>query len=575
MRIRHLLGSHVYLACFSVFLFIGMTVASGAFAAEEKEDFSAKPWALREHYIFSFDAANTRCLYGSDNAEWSIEFEGIGPFVDKARASITFADGTELSLTEFDKAEADREHFDTPMGAGNHFCAQFPEQDGIKVRHMMSVHREYPFLIIRMEVTNAGEEPVEIRALNPVIFGPGCLKNPSGKMESVIRRVDMRGGFATFDRGAASSLALFRDPEHDQTIALGVLPLNMARSAIDLDPYDGSWQGRLTSVFDPPLKVAPGKSISADPVFITFSVPKPEEVETYFTWTRSKLPRPSTLPDAPRFWCTVDEDAGADALYAAAQRWLTAGVRHALVPAAWEARPGSLEGARPRYPKNIKTVADTLAGMQVKPGITVDPLASIKGGEAFAATVGGQTWLNVGHPEGRAQAVSNMREVVSWGFKFFVVSKSAIPAEVLQAFNMTRVQADALALEVMAEAAGNMPVFPSAATTLTDNLEDWLEAAGCTSRLWEYQVAAGPVRFDTSGIRELSEELRTVMAFFGGPIELFGLPHRNLAPQIAGIDHRVAQPVDILKPAPTKWLVADEDSGNGEKVLVTFPKTGS
>ncbi|MEA3366461.1 MAG: hypothetical protein U9Q79_12545 [Candidatus Hydrogenedentes bacterium] len=552
----------------------GITSAP-AFAAGEKEDFSAKPWALREHYIFSFDTAKARCLYGSDNAEWSIEFDGIGTFVDKARASITFGDGAELSLTEFDKAEADREHFDTSMGSGNHFCADFPQRDGIKVRHMMSVHNDYPFLIIRMDVTNVGEEPIEIRALSPAIFGSGCLKNPSAKMENVIRRVDMRGGFATFDRGAASSLALFRDPENERTIALGVLPLNIARSTINLDPYKGSWQGKIVSVFDPPVTLEPGKTLSADPVFMTFSVPKPEEVETYFTWTRSNLPRPDMLPDAPRFWCTVNEDAGADALYASAAKWANAGVRHALVPAAWESRPGSLEGARPRYPKNIKTVADTLAGMQVIPGITVDPLASTKGGEAFAVTVGGQTWLNLTHAEGRAQAISNMREVVSWGFKFFVVPKSLIPDEALRTFNMTRTQADALALEVLAEAAGEMPVFPSAATTLTDNLEDWLEAAGCTSRLWEYHIAAGPVRLDTSGVRGLSEDVRTAMAFFGGPIELLGLPHRELASHMVGIDHCGAQPVDILKRAPTQWLVADENSDNGEKVLVTFPKTGS
>lgn len=554
--------------------FAGIT-SMPAFAAEEKEDFSAKPWALRDHFVFSFERTKARCLYGSDNAEWTIEFEGSGEFVDKAGASITLGDGAELSLTDFGKGEADREHFDTPMGSGNHFCADLPEQDGIKVRHMMSVHNDYPFLIIRMGVTNVGEKPIDIRELSPAIFGPGCLKNPGGNMESVIRRIDMRGGFATFDRHARSSLALFRDPENDRTIALGVLPLNIARSGINLESADGSWQGRIASVFDPPVTLEPGKGLSADPLFVTFSVPEPEEVETYFTWTRSKLPGPEMVSGTPRFWCTVDEEAGADALYAAAKKWSDAGVRHALVPAGWESRPGSLEGARSRYPKNIKTVAATLAGMRMIPGITVDPLAAIEGVEPYAVTMGGQTWLNLAHPEGRAQAISNMGRLVSGGFQFFVVQESPVPDEVLRAFNMTRPQADALALEVMAEAAGEMPVVPSAAETLSDNLGDWLEAAGCTSRLWEYRIPAGPVRLDTSGIRELSDDVRTVMSFFGGPIELLGMPHRTLAPQMVGITHRVAQPVDVLKRAPTTWLVAEEDAGNVEKVKVTFPRTGS
>ncbi|HQM48630.1 MAG TPA: hypothetical protein PLJ71_08065 [Candidatus Hydrogenedentes bacterium] len=550
-------------------------VALPAFAAAEKEDFSAKPWDLREHYIFSFDQANARFLYGSDNAEWSIEFEGIGTFIDKARASITFADGAETRLVDFDKGEADREHFDTPMGSGNHFCADLPERNGIKVRHMVSVHNEYPFLIIRMEVTNTGQAPIEIAKMSPAIFGPDCIKNVSGQMQAAIRRIDMRAGYAVFDRGAKSSLALFHDPAKEKTIGLGVLPLNIARSGINLEPYGGSWQGDIASVFEPPVKLEPGKSLSADPVFVTFSVPKPEEVETYFTWTRSNLPRPSTQPDAPRCWCTVEEDSGADALYAAAAKWAEAGVRYALVPAAWESRPGSLEGARPRYPKTMQTVAAALGAMEMAPGITVEPLAATKGGEAFSAAMAGQTWLNLSHPEGRAQAVANMRQVAGWGFKFFVVQKSPIPDEVLRAFNMTRAQADALAHEVVAEAAGDLPVFPSSATALKDGLEDWLEAAGCTSRLWEYQIAAGPVRFDTSGVRSLSPDVCTVMAFFGGPIELLGLPHRELVPQIAAIKHQVAQPVDIMQRSPRTWLVAGDEAGKGERTQVTFPKSSS
>jgi hypothetical protein len=547
--------------------------AAPAFAGEEQQDFSAMPWALRDHYVISFSEKQAEFLYGSDNAQWSIEFEGDGEFVDKAGASLTLADGTEVSLTEFGRGKSDREKFTTAMGPGNHFSADLPAKDGIKVRHRISVHREYPFLIIRMELTNQREEPLEIREMSPVIFGPGCLKNVSGGMESVIRRVDMRGGYALFDPDAKSSLAFFHDAGSERTIALGVLPLNVARCGINLQPYEGSWQGEIASVFDPPLKLAPGETVSADPVFITFSVPKPEEVETYFTWTQSNLKRPGTTPDAPRSWCTVDEDGGASDLYRTAEKWAEAGVLHALVPAAWESRPGSLEGARPRYPQNMGSVASTLAGMKIKPGITVDPLAATEGAEAYAASMGGQTWLNLSHPEGRAGAVANMRRLAGWGFKFFVVQESLIPDEVLKAFDMTRVQADALALEVMAEAAGDLPVFPSAAATLKADLDTWLEAAACTSRLWEYQIAAGPVRFDASGVRDVSQDVRTVMTFYGGPIEVVGTPHRDLVGQVAGMKHRIAQPIDVMQRAPRTWRVAEEDTTTGEKTVMTFPKS--
>ena len=60
-----------------------------ATAGEEKQDFSALPWALRDHYVFSFDENRAQFLYATDNAEWTIQFEGLGEFIEKARASIT------------------------------------------------------------------------------------------------------------------------------------------------------------------------------------------------------------------------------------------------------------------------------------------------------------------------------------------------------------------------------------------------------------------------------------------------------------------------------------------------------
>ena len=75
--------------------------------------------------------------------------------------------------------------------------------------------------------------------------------------------------------------------------------------------------------------------------------------------------------------------------------------------------------------------------------------------------------------------------------------------------------------------------------------------------------------------RKLSDEVCTVMAFFGGPIELVGAPHRDLASQIAGIKRRVAQPVDIMQRAPRTWLVSNGESGSGEKTQMTFSAPAS
>ena len=360
-----------------------------ATAGEEKQDFSALPWALRDHYVFSFDENRAQFLYATDNAEWTIQFEGLGEFIEKARASITLGDDTVIPLADLDKGAADRERADTPMGGCSDFRSDFPERNGLKVLHRVSVQNEYPFLVVRMEVTNAGQTPLEIKKMSPAIFGPGCMKNVSGKMESAIRRLDMRAGYAAFDRTAKSSLAFFRDPANDRTIALGVVPLNIARSGINLEPFEGTWQGEIASVYDPPVRLEPGASLAADPVFITFSVPKPEDVETYFTGCAANSPAPPRCgrPGSG----TVEDDAGAGPCTRAGK--CRRGVKHALVPGTW--RSGRWK-ERPRYPKSIQSVAAALAGRD-DAGHQVDPPATTEGGEAFAASMG-QMWLSLSHP---------------------------------------------------------------------------------------------------------------------------------------------------------------------------------
>jgi len=288
------------------------------------------------------------------------------------------------------------------------------------------------------------------------------------------------------------------------------------------------------------------------------------------------------LPDgAPLSWATTGADCSEADLYALAQAWAAAQVKHVLVPYGWEGRPGSFEGATPRFPKSMDKVAEKLRGLGVKPGLTVDPLLTSENNANFtAATADGRRWINLGKPEGRQKAVDTMRNVAGWNFDFFAVEPSSIPDEALRHFNMSRAQADQLAFGVMAEAAGGKAVLPTAApASLKPTLDDWLEAAAASSRMAEFGLPVGPVRFDASGVGELDGALISAMSFFRGPIEFVGRPSAALKRQLAQFvpqKRTTGRPLDAAKGSPRIWQVPTwcQSKPAGSSV-VAFPGAGS
>lgn len=543
--------------------------------AEEPSDPALLPWALRDHYTFTYPAVSL--LYGVENGQWSIALENGDEVIERANASVRLADGSVLDLSRARTIDSGRERFDSDMGGGRHIWTEVLLDGGLRTRHSLYIHDSGQFFTVRVRVTNTGENPVEIAGIHPVALGPGCLKNLSGTMVSAVRRIGLRGNYPVYDRSVGPTLAFFQDRQRDVMLALGVFPNGVGLSSVRMEPYSGTWIGDVTCAFDPPLRLDPNQSIDADPVFLSFSVPKPSTIDMYYSWAQSALPRPQYERPFPWGWVTVNEGASASDLERVAEKWRQAGVGHALVPGDWEMRPGSMQGASPRYPREIRRLAQSLAALGVTPGLTVDPLATTQGQAPWAAaSADGQQWLDLTHPSGREQALRQMRELVASGFGFFAVQRSHIPDSVLRVFNVTRAQADALALGVMAEAAGALPVVPTPATTLGTNLDEWLEATGCTSRMREYGVRSAAIRFDAGGVRSLDDALLAAITLYGGPVELLGEPSNDLARQlVAALPRRgmLVWPLDAAERSPRLWQLTPigKQSDNRSMVVMAFP----
>jgi hypothetical protein len=528
------------------------------------------PWSLRDHYTFTPD--RFEFIYGGDNGQWTLSLKGAGALLDKVNASITFADGKVLDGATLGVGVTTRQKMTAELGEGVEYIVNIPANDGISMRHSVTYHTAHPFCVVRLEVKNEGTGPVEISKLGPIVVPPGSLKALNAKTTVNLRRFVMQGPCAVYSAEAAPYAVFMNDPEANVTLAFGSLTNGRADTAVDLQPFSGAWQGSVTSTFDPPVRVEPGQSLQADPVWICFTMPVPSDVDLYYAQAHTNFPKPSDPKAAPRAWVTVKDGESFAALQAARGEW--SGIDAALVPATWEGRPGSLEGASPDWPRDMKSVASQLHQGKTTAGITIDPLVVSGGKDSFTAkSEDGRLWLNPADADGMEFGVAQMKKVAEWGFDFYAVAPSRIPNEVLKHFNLSRARANALAFDMMLKAAGGAPVYAASRGALGDKRDEWLEAATATARLAEYSVVCGPVRLDGATAKNVDDETALAIAFCGAPIEVVGNPSESVRAAVAeAVSKRgfFARPLDIAGPAPKLWQVETTPGGGKESLDIAI-----
>jgi hypothetical protein len=493
---------------------------------------SASPWSLRDHFRFPQDKVLLR--YAVETAEWSVEINEAQPVIDNAKFQIAFSDGAILDASGLGKAESEREKFDNQIGKGTAYVSVFPPKDGLAIRHSIAMFAERPFFFIRVGIGNNSEKPIEIAKITVAAFGPGGIAHLSPDTQLSAHRLLWRGGCPVFTKDPASTLTILQDRAQGLTFSFGVLPEGIAASSFEITASGGSWLGDATCVYDPPVRIDPGQKIESDPIWCTLMVPEPDAICENYAWSASVLPHP-LCKNLLRAWVTAEDGAGQDDVLSAAKVW-SGILKGVLVPAGWEGRPGSLEGSTPRYPKEMSKLAKQLETAGFTPGICVDPLMTSEGAADRAAKApDGTMWLQLTDPEARKQSVERMRKLVGWGYKFFVVPPSSIPNEVLKHFNMTRAQAYTLAVTVMAEAAGDLPVLPSSACTLKADVNDWRQAAAAENGMAKFGMTTGPVRFEVGALQSLDDTIAEAITGMAGPIEFMGTPKGKLGEQLVQI----------------------------------------
>ncbi len=501
---------------------------------QEEETLDRMPWNLRDRYTFAHGALMLD--FAKDDGEWRIRVKPADEakveqevLVKDVGFAIELADGLTLKSDEIYRlgTTLDRDRYTGDIvGGGVRYTVHYGAVAGLAVSHQLSSFENWPFVTLTILVRNESPDPVTVNRVVTASLGNGIMGlGPEARARA--RHLQVRGGYPLFSKDEQPTGMTFQDPKTGYGVSMGVIPSGLAETGIDLQPTGGVWQGRIASEYKPGHVVKPGETFEADTVWVSFGAP-PFKSDTQYSWYLRNMKWPAKAENTPRAWVTVPDSEDLAALVNAAKSAQAYGVFHALIPANWEGKPGSLEGGAPRWPKDIARAAKELRSAGCTPGITVDPLAVEGSTGQTGKSADGQTWANPADAATAAALQKRMQKLIDMGFGFIVVERTRIPDDVLAGFGISRAEAEWRAVGAASGAAaasgGKACVFPASETRMKPERDAWLEAAAAVARMAEFGAGVGPVTLEAKGLDAMDNDLVTAMRLWQGPVEIVGAP---------------------------------------------------
>jgi hypothetical protein len=452
--------------------------------------------------------------YDEETAQWQLK-NAEGVLADDVDFEILLSYGRTLNARNLPPGKVVREQFEDDRGRGTHYTVEFPDQDGVKVQHRVTMFRTIACLEISVSLENTGDTPLHVSHINPMVLRKDitCNLRTLGK-----QRLNARGGIPIYDLSRPSIFTAFNDRRDQPALRMAILPGGRAQVGMDFDKGPKGLQGAVFNRFEPALALAPGETLESDSLWLAHGFKDPARADLNFAWAFGALPH-TVAPAKTRFsWVTVDSDEDQSSLLRAAQSWKRGGIHHALIPASWATVP-------PVPPGDVLKAVRSLQSNNITAGITLDPLVNVKHKNAPWSAPGGdgRAWLDLSSPGGKKQAEARIRRLVKTGAGFLVIEPSGIPTDILERFGLTRAEAERLAFEIVSKIS-RLPVFPATAATLDKKAAAWNEANDSVNFLTPYYAIPGPVRLEMDGATELSPAAATAMAAWPGPIEVMGIP---------------------------------------------------
>ncbi|MBZ0123636.1 MAG: hypothetical protein K8F31_07085, partial [Roseovarius sp.] len=234
--------------------------------------------------------------------------EGVGIVADGIGAQVTLGDESVINTLDLKAGEAIRRRFSGRFGNGTDYGAIFAGVQGLEIGHYLHVHKQYPFVFIEISVKNVSEQPIAVARLTPMVIPQNGLKNWTGDVR-MVRHDVMHEAHHGYAETASLDLVLLCDAANKNGISFGVIPSGRGTQSIALEASAVGWHGTISNTFSPAVELAPGETLVSDPVWFSYRVATPAQLDSYYDWMHTELLKPFNPPVAAAPEAAPDADA--------------------------------------------------------------------------------------------------------------------------------------------------------------------------------------------------------------------------------------------------------------------------
>jgi hypothetical protein len=507
----------MYRVTLQVTFFVLTLFAVGTSFAVEKE----VVWALRDHYTFSGD--HVKFLVDPKRAEWSVTSDYGADIIELAYTELEFADRTKIRLGMDHWVTDGRDDFEDPFGKGLRFRSEYKPMDGLHVEIHVNRYTDYAFLNMMIIVRNTSGKELHLTAIRTGVIDDGRVglnSNTEVVSDSSVRR----GSHMVPTGGAKKSFVEFHPADREGIFGLGLLQSGFMTSNLRLAQGENGWGGAVESIYNPPIKLAPGATAQSDAMWVVFSMEDSKVIHDYYGWVESVVVASTEPKIYPAGWATIPADANIQDLVDAEKRLRVKRLNRVLIPEEWY---DSMDVAA------VVKFGQRIGQGKVESGLTLDALRAVstnRGGTIVGPD--GTHWYDLRNREFRESAAQQLKRAYYNKFDFFVLARSEIPDSVLKEMNITRSVADLVAFELIEEAMGSTPVIPQSEVTIGNDPLEWEKIARATQVNGKYGILTGPVRFDLTGVTELHPQVMSAIRDYAGPVEFIGTSSQMVREQL-------------------------------------------
>lgn len=368
------------------------------------------------------------------NGEVDINTTQGVPLVSHACALVHLEGEKRPDLLKFSTPGSTRISVSDRLGEGH--GVRLPRKNAAWVVHAYTIQ---PFLTVQVSYTNRKKKPVRVKRLVPWHVGErggGEVHWRDGNADTLRFSQETGPGPLPEPPGEELPWLLAHDEQTGRSLLVGFLTFQRAVGTVTFNPGQEGGAPALEAgcEFDPPIELAPGETVTSEPLYLAVAEEGPLEALERFGHALAVANNVELAkPFIPHGWvlpmqgpdAVTDEAAVLSEAADLAERFAPYGWTHLSLGPGWERSPGDWRPDPDRFPRGFGPLVRGLHAMGLTVGLSMNPFETGAGGLVGLENPGwllapvheGLIYLDMAEPGARDHVEELCAKVGrAWGF---------------------------------------------------------------------------------------------------------------------------------------------------------------